>query len=156
MKNLAKIFLTVCLLAGFAFGAKSQSIGINADGAVPDGSALVDVSSTTKGALIPRMTQAQIEAIEAPADGLMAYCITDDKYYLFSGAEAVWKEISYGAETIVQPFVCGATFKDARDGKVYSTVQIDAQCWMKENLAYLPSVVGPAAYDIYAPKYYVY
>lgn len=40
----------------------------------PDPSAQLDVNSTTKGLLPPRMTQAQMNAIASPADGLMVYC----------------------------------------------------------------------------------
>ncbi len=39
----------------------------------PDPSAMLDVKSTTKGMLVPRMTQAQRNAIANPATGLMIY-----------------------------------------------------------------------------------
>ena len=48
----------------------SQNVAINADGSAPDGSAMLDIKSTTKGLLIPRMTTVQRTAIPAPAIGL--------------------------------------------------------------------------------------
>src|SRR5699024_10343107 len=41
--------------------------------ATPDASALLDLSSTTKGLLLPRMTSLQREAIPSPVPGLMIY-----------------------------------------------------------------------------------
>jgi BclB C-terminal domain-containing protein len=39
----------------------------------PDGSAQLDVSSSSKGLLMPRMTSAEREAIASPANGLLVY-----------------------------------------------------------------------------------
>jgi len=51
--------------------SSTGSVGINT--AAPDASAVLDVSSSTQGILLPRMTSAQIAAIESPAEGLMVY-----------------------------------------------------------------------------------
>ena len=54
-------------------------------------------------------------------------------------------------------FVCGFTLiTDNRDGKQYETVQIGNQCWMKENLVYLPSVSPSFSGSVASPHYYVY
>ena len=65
----------IILLAIFTtFATTAQSVGINADGSAANSSAILDVSSTTKGFLPPRMTYVQREAITSPAIGLMIYC----------------------------------------------------------------------------------
>jgi hypothetical protein len=51
----------------------SQSVGINGDGSTADASAMLDVKSTTKGFLAPRMTAGQRTAISSPATGLIVY-----------------------------------------------------------------------------------
>lgn len=55
-----------------------------------------------------------------------------------------------------QGFTCGQTMMDARDSTTYATVQIGNQCWMAENLRYLPSVTGPNPGGLWQPNYYVY
>ena len=49
-----------------------------------------------------------------------------------------------------------ATYKDNRDDKIYAYVTIGTQVWMTENLAYLPSVVGPGTGSSSTAYYYVY
>jgi uncharacterized protein (TIGR02145 family) len=49
-----------------------------------------------------------------------------------------------------------AAFKDNRDDKTYPYVTIGTQVWMTENLAFLPSVVGPGTGSTSTAHYYVY
>lgn len=48
------------------------------------------------------------------------------------------------------------TFTDPRDGTTYNTVQIGDQCWLKENMSYLPQVHKPIDESVQLPRYYVY
>jgi uncharacterized protein (TIGR02145 family) len=57
---------------------------------------------------------------------------------------------------IIPEFQCGSPFTDSRDGQSYETVQIDDQCWMAENLAYLPEVSPSSQGSNTDPYYYVY
>lgn len=47
--------------------------------AAPDGSAALDIVSTTKGLLLPRMTSTQRDAISSPANGLVLFNTTTSK-----------------------------------------------------------------------------
>ncbi len=62
----------------------------------PDASALLDISTTTKGLLIPRMTTTQRNAISSPAIGLMIYNTTDSafNYYKLAGWTAIGGAVS--------------------------------------------------------------
>ena len=63
-------FYFICLLSGLSVRSLAQ-IGIGTIN--PNGSAQLDVTSTTKGFLPPRMTSSQRSAISSPAAGLMVY-----------------------------------------------------------------------------------
>lgn len=50
----------------------TDNIGVGT--ATPQSSAVLDISSSTKGLLPPRMTNVQMHAISNPTDGLLVYC----------------------------------------------------------------------------------
>jgi trimeric autotransporter adhesin len=64
------ILLSVFCVAAFSW-CKSQNIGIGTPN--PDTSAILDITNTEKGLLIPRMATARIAAIASPAKGLLVY-----------------------------------------------------------------------------------
>lgn len=67
----------------------AQNVSINADGTVPDNSAMLDVSSTTRGLLIPRMTEVQRNAIVNPASGLLIIQLDNNPgFYYNNGTSA--------------------------------------------------------------------
>lgn len=73
------------LSGAFAFNVSGQGIGINSTGASPDSSAILDVASTTKGVLLPRMTSLERQAIPSPAKGLLVYQTDDDTWWYHDG-----------------------------------------------------------------------
>lgn len=84
--------LILALFVIFYSTAFSQNVGINGDGSTPDVSAILDVKSTTKGFLVPRMTAAQKTAIATPATGLLIYQTNGTTgFYYFDGA--VWQPL---------------------------------------------------------------
>jgi len=68
-----KLFIFIVILL-FNSSLLFSQVAINADGSAADNSAMLDVKSTSKGLLPPRMTHAQLNAINNPADGLIVYC----------------------------------------------------------------------------------
>jgi len=99
----------------------AQNIGINGNGAVPSGDAMLDVSSTTKGLLIPRVNIANLSNI-APVTGgsttsLLVYntnATTGVGYYYWNGTKWVnmsgddWK-LTGNAGTVVGTNFLGTT-----------------------------------------------
>ncbi|MBC7420543.1 MAG: hypothetical protein H7328_07430, partial [Bdellovibrio sp.] len=72
--------------------AGSVSVG----NSTPAASAILDISSTTKGFLPPRMTAVERAAITSPAAGLIVYDTTDSNLYVFKNS--IWTKVSDTSE----------------------------------------------------------
>ncbi|MCX6269241.1 MAG: hypothetical protein NTW16_18135, partial [Bacteroidetes bacterium] len=86
-------FLCVMLMSGLSAFAQ---VGINTDGSVPNNSAMLDVKSSNRGLLPPRMTHTEINAIVNPANGLIVYCTdcgTDGNGAFFGYIKGTWNSI---------------------------------------------------------------
>jgi len=73
------------LISILAAGRLLGQVAINHNGAPCDSSAILDVKSTTRGLLIPRMTLSQRNNIPHPANGLMIFCTENGRIYLNQG-----------------------------------------------------------------------
>jgi len=89
-----KKFIYSALIILISLKSFSQNVAINTSGTSADVSAMLDVSSTTKGILVPRVTSVQRTAISSPANGLLVFDISTNSFWFFS---TTWKELIGGA-----------------------------------------------------------
>ncbi|KAF0194994.1 MAG: hypothetical protein FD166_3234 [Bacteroidetes bacterium] len=85
------IYLFIVVLILLAVQSKAQ-VAVNTDGTNPDPSAMLDVKSTSRGMLVPRMTTAQRTAIAAPAFGLLVFDNTTQSFWFYSAGS--WVELT--------------------------------------------------------------
>ena len=92
MKKSILLLLPVFFVSFFTQEISAQSFSINTTGAAAAPSAMLDVTSTVKGVLIPRMSKAQKSAIAAPATGLLIFQNAPDSigFHYYDGSQWVW------------------------------------------------------------------
>lgn len=90
-----KLSLLLIIALVYFTNIHAQNIAINDNGSSPDTTAMLDISSSTKGLLIPRMTAAQRNTIPTPAQGLLVYSTTDSSFYYYSNE---WNRIGKSTE----------------------------------------------------------
>ena len=91
-----KILLLLCTAIATSHFIDAQ-VAINTDGTTPNSSAMLDIKSTSKGLLTPRMTTAQRNSIVSPATGLMVYDTDVNKFFFY--AIGSWIEMGTGSAT---------------------------------------------------------
>ena len=89
MKSIFLVLLLMIFHISF-----SQNIGINATGAAPNNSAMLDVASTNKGLLIPRMTAALRLAITSPANSLLVFDTDSSALFMYNLPLTKWERIN--------------------------------------------------------------
>ena len=78
----------------------AQSMGISNAAITPDPSSILEMRTTEKGILIPRMTTAERDNISSPATGLMLYNTITNQYNFYNGSAWVfWGSAAYLSAT---------------------------------------------------------
>lgn len=85
MKTPPNVYLVFLLFFFTSLAIKAQNVGINTTN--PDQSAALEISSNTAGILIPRLTEAQRDAIPNPATGLLIFQTNASPgFYFYTGS----------------------------------------------------------------------
>lgn len=85
--------LTVLVLLVSAIGANAQTENVGIGTTAPDNSAVLDIQSSSKGLLIPRMLLSERNEIVNPAKGLLIYQTNENQGFYFFNGEA-WGQLS--------------------------------------------------------------
>lgn len=93
-----------------------QNVGINASGALPDASAILDVSSSNKGFLAPRV--ADTNSIVTPVEALMVYDLSSHCYRYYT--DVSWTACLLGDQT---PAVGIVTALDCADATISGVLE---------------------------------
>lgn len=89
--------LKVCAIAFILLNLQISTAQVGIGTSTPDGSSAIDVTSTTAGALFPRMTTTQRNAISTPATGLLVYNTTTNTFDYNMGTPGTPNWISLGS-----------------------------------------------------------
>ena len=108
-------FLAAVLLTATTYA----QVGIGTT--TPATSAALDITSTTKGLLIPRMTNAQRQAISSPVAGLMVFVTDFDggRFMFYDGTE--WGTLSFAETRPEAPTITGVTSSNSQQATVSYT-----------------------------------
>jgi hypothetical protein len=96
-------YITLCLL-GFLCQFNIEiiaQVAINADGSTPDPNAILDLKSTNKAFLPPRMTIDQIKAIPSPTKGMLAFDNDYNCLRMYTGTE--WQCLQGANKELADP-----------------------------------------------------
>ena len=89
IRNTSSGMVLIIMIFLVVFGSQksfSQGVGISEAAISPDASSILELRSTLRGMLAPRMTAGQRDAILAPATGLLIYNTTTNSFNYYNGS----------------------------------------------------------------------
>lgn len=144
-------------------GTTAERMRIHSTGRVgigafpPNGSAMLDVASTTSGFLGPRMDNTQRDAITTPATGLLIFSTTDNVFQFNSGTPGapVWSNVGAGGGSGALNDLTDVNTAGAGNGSV---IKFDGANWVvgndvtgledfSGNLTFTGSVLTPGSWS---------
>ena len=119
-----EIIILLFLTFAGAISVVSQ-VAINSDGSAPDNSAMLDVSSTTDGVLLTRMTSADRDAISLPETGLIIFNTEVQLLQVYNGSS--WISFVMESCSPSQPgsIIGNSVPQPNSTGEVYSVNVVD-------------------------------
>ena len=129
-ENKKNLILVGIILLNLTLNLTAQ-VAVNTSGDEANTSSMLDVSSTNKGILIPRMTLVQRDAITNPELGLLIYQTDDTPGFYFYNNES-WVVMGYEAIDI----------NSLADGKVVSDVHNAGKAYSDAHSIYLGTFSG--------------
>ncbi len=103
--SISILFLFLSVIHAQQTSNIEQPISIDSTGAEPDTSAMLDVVSSSRGVLIPRMSTGARNAIVLPARGLLVYDTTMNALCHYSGS--TWNCHTTSCQTLDMAYDCG-------------------------------------------------
>ena len=94
-----KIFISIYFLLYISFLSFSQNVGIGTTS--PNAKAALEIKSTDKGVLFPRLTTVQRNTITNPPDGLHVYNTDEHCLNIFDSTNQVWNCYCFDCQTVI-------------------------------------------------------
>ena len=92
MKKTTPIIVALFMILNISVYSQTGGVVISNGTATADPSTILDVQSTTKGMLVPRMTTGQRTAISGTAIGLLVFDTTTGSFWFYNGS--TWEDLS--------------------------------------------------------------
>lgn len=157
MKRIIPILTYLLLSGNVAVHAQRTSLKVGNNPLAIQNSVALEVESTTKGFLPPRLTNAQMNAIDSPAKGLIVYCTdcTTEGIMLNTGTSTAANWVSLGSNSNQNNGDCPTVTTDCNIGGFTGNYTATITQWDQRNFSvtlsnntFNPTVIPFAASDL--------